>query len=88
MIDPEKVLWAKSIVEDVFIQNPDGPDKQVHSYSLYHFPEYDNDGDGGVFIKRVATPLIADEEPETESVYVKKEALPELVKALQDYINK
>lgn len=82
MIDPEKVLWAKSIVDDVLIQNPDGPEKIVHSYSLSHFPEDNN----GVFIQRLSTSPLSDGEPTLELVFVKRSVLPELIKALTEYL--
>lgn len=80
----ERVLWTKRFVEDVKHRNPDGPTKQVHELSLTCYPNWDT----GVFVKHIETSVVSeDAEPERELIYVKKEAVPELINALQKYLS-
>lgn len=80
----EKVLWTYRFVEEIEHKNPNGPTEQVHELSLTCYPQWDS----GVFIKHVETSLLSeDAEPERELVYIKKEAVPELLAALQKYLS-
>jgi hypothetical protein len=46
MLDPQRVLWAKTIVLPVLFQNPGGPTEEVHELSLGHFAESSNGASG------------------------------------------
>lgn len=80
----EKVLWTYRFAEEIEHKNPDGPTEQVHELSLTYYPKWDS----GVFIKHIETSLVSEDgKLERELVYIKKEAVPELITALQKYMS-
>jgi hypothetical protein len=80
----EKILWIKKMVVKLDLCHPDDPQEQIQELKVTHYPEF---GENGVFIKHMSTPRSDDDEPELGEVFIKTDAIPELIVTLQKYLS-
>lgn len=80
----EKVIWIKKTVRKLDPLLPDDPTEKIYELKITHFPEFGN----GVFIKTNNTKASEDDHDESGEVYVKNESIPELIAALQRYLDR
>lgn len=81
---PPKVLWSKTTVRPIAFPNHDGPTQQIHEWRLFNYEDLDSTG---VFLERLDSSSYSEEgRPEIQELFIFKDVVPDLIKALQAYI--